>query len=524
MRIDSGQSAGMSASANGDGLDSQWAYAEDALNAEELADGPRTGLVGWSYIASAIKRRKRLWIATAVTGFLAGSFLFVTAKPTYQVTVSILMNNGSTLDPSADVLIAESPAFAQDVVTKLGLEESVNDFLGAYSAADSGTDELAITATAPSAAVATSRANIMAAEYLKFRAGVLQDQLTQMEAAARNQVDQAQAAFNAIKGQLATVTAEPASAARTNELATLQSRLAAADDQLQAAQGSAGGGQANDQINYSAMVSGSQVINTSVPTLTHSRKKTALEYVGGGLFGGFMIGALIIAVGAVTSIRLRRRDDIAAALGAPVRVSVMGYTKKALQASRRKNGGSEALRVVEYLRRSLPRGVSGTASLAVVAVDNVKTVASLVAELGETCARDGQRVMLADLAGGALADLFGEAEPGLHTVSRGDVRLVLAVPDRGDETPLGPLSGQAPHGVAAAYSGADVLITLATLDPAVGGDHLGTWATNTVAVVTAGLSSGMKVQAAGEMIKNGGARVVSGVLLGADKSDESLGV
>jgi hypothetical protein len=67
------------------------------------------------------------------------------------------------------------------------------------------------------------------------------------------------------------------------------------------------------------------------------------------------------------------------------------------------------------------------------------------------------------------------------------------------------------------------LLTFATLDPAFGGDYLGTWATNAVAVVTAGESSAEKVHSVGEMIRLAGTRLDSVVLIGADESDESLG-
>ena len=45
---------------------------------------------------------------------------------------------------------------------------------------------------------------------------------------------------------------------------------------------------------------------------------------------------------------------------------------------------------------------------------------------------------------------------------------------------------QPEEAVAAVCGYADLVITLVTLDPAYGGDHLATWASNAVAVVTAG--------------------------------------
>jgi hypothetical protein len=82
---------------------------------------------------------------------------------------------------------------------------------------------------------------------------------------------------------------------------------------------------------------------------------------------------------------------------------------------------------------------------------------------------------------------------------------------------------QANAALVTACSAADLLLTLATLDPAFGGDHLGTWTANAVAVVTAGESSVEKVYSVGEMLRLAGTRLDSVVLIGADKTDETLG-
>ena len=72
--------------------------------------------------------------------------------------------------------------------------------------------------------------------------------------------------------------------------------------------------------------------------------------------------------------------------------------------------------------------------------------------------------------------------------------------------------------VAAACTQADMLLTLVTLDPSFGGAHLATWATDAVTVVTAGRSSWTKINCVGETIRLSGARLVSAVLMGADKA------
>jgi hypothetical protein len=169
--------------------------------------------------------------------------------------------------------------------------------------------------------------------------------------------------------------------------------------------------------------------------------------------------------------------------------------------------------------------------LAVVSVDDPQAAALSLVSLAASCAQQGRQVVLADLAGDApAASALGASDAGIKTVTAHGARLVVAVPERDDVTPVGPLSPtpeqRSPFtdAVTAACAPADLLLTLATLDPSVGGDHLSTWAADAVAVVTAGRSSWAKIEGVGEMIRLSGTRLVSAVLVGADNTDESLGV
>jgi len=189
--------------------------------------------------------------------------------------------------------------------------------------------------------------------------------------------------------------------------------------------------------------------------------------------------------------------------------------------------------MVAYLRASLPPGSEHPAGLAIAAVDNAQVVAQAVVALGISLARQGMQVIVADLSDGArAARLLGAKRPGVHPVSRGGVHLTVAIPDYGEVAPIGPLESgrlasehaEAPKALLAASASADVLLTLATLDPAFGADSLATWATDVVAVVTAGRSSGARIHAVGEMVRLSGSRLTSAILVGADKNDESLGL
>ena len=173
------------------------------------------------------------------------------------------------------------------------------------------------------------------------------------------------------------------------------------------------------------------------------------------------------------------------------------------------------------------------AALAVVPVDDLRVPALSLVALAVSCAEQGDQVVVADLCGSApAARLLGAKDPGVHAVSVHGTNLTVAVPERDDMMPVGPFhrkSAQAQRSaftgeVAAACASANLVLTLATLDPSLGGEHLATWATDAVVMTTAGRSSSTKIHAVGEMIRLSGTRLTSAVLVGADKTDESLGV
>jgi hypothetical protein len=111
--------------------------------------------------------------------------------------------------------------------------------------------------------------------------------------------------------------------------------------------------------------------------------------------------------------------------------------------------------------------------------------------------------------------------------------MVVVIPPEADLVPSGPLSAANAAGplaaapaedVASAAKQADLLLTVAELDPAVGGEHLRTWAESAVAVFTAGKTRATRAYAVGEMLRLSGVRAISGIVVDADRTDESLGL
>ncbi|HEY1704927.1 MAG TPA: hypothetical protein VGG75_34960 [Trebonia sp.] len=520
---------------NGDGSRHRrpTAFPEFAASADQPSD-VATGLVSLGYVWAAVKRRWRTVGALAAIGVLAGAGAYVKFPPAYKAEASVYITYASTENPTSAVddnqTIAESHSVASLAMKKIGDHESLGAFASSYTVTVVTDSVLQITAGAPSASQAVAKANAVATEFLKFRAGEEQAsaaaQLHQMEAGLAPD----QNIVSNLNWQIWKTGQEPSSQAQQNQLKSLHTQETQASLNLTTLEQTISQNKTGSQT--LPAVTGSVILDPG-NLLAQSKTKSIGAYALYGLLGGLGVGLAIIVIGAVTSDRLRRRDDIARALGAPVRLSVGNVRLGGL---RGKSGVVEAARsadvqrIVAYLRGTLPTGTR-RATLAVVAADDPKVAALSVTSLALACAADGRRVVLADLAKGApAATLLDHGGPGVDRVTFREAELTLAVPGADEVLPRGPFnSGGAARRsrftqeVSDACGSADVILTLATLDPGLGGEHLGTWADHAVAVVTAGASPWSRLQATGELVQIADVKLTGAILVGADKNDWSLG-
>ncbi len=519
----------------GDGMpDRLWA-GNTASDEERSAAALTGGLANLGFFTAVLRRKARVWCLTAVIGLVIGTGLYVKFPPAYHATTTVLLVYNGSVNPSVQVANEQSMAASQPVaarvVRELKLPQSVASFQAAYSVTAATDNVLTINVGAPSSTAAVQRAAAVATAFLQYRAQYWRSQEQQQYAQLQQQYNAAQQrlqVLNAQSSQLSSTVSTPDQKAEYNHL---QSEISQQGQILQFVSGT----ELTTRTNTNALVAGSYVLNPATALPRSHIKGPALYFVG-GLFGGMVVGMAGVIIAALLSRRLRRRDDVAVALGAPVRLSVGRLRPRRWpltlprRAAQRKH---DMKRVVNYLRGAVPGSSRGPASLAVVAVDDAQVVAQAFASLAASCAAEGKQVVMADLSGGAyLAHLLKVSDPGIHNVSQHGANLVLVLPQPEDVAPVGPVPGgaspslpaQADPALVTACSSANLLLTFATLDPAFGGDHLGTWATNVVVVVTAGESSAEKVYSVGQMIRLAGTRLDSVVLIGADKSDESLGV
>jgi capsular polysaccharide biosynthesis protein len=521
--------------ARDDGPERLWFDSDDGST--DRSTDFATGLVSLGFIRAALRRSKRFWAGLAVLGLLVGLALWVTRPPISQASTTLLLTVGPEGQPGTAILndqaVAQSRGVAGLALRELGLRQSIDSFLGTYKAAVVTDRVLRINVSASSSDEAVSRANAIASAFLTFRADQLQTQQKLQFAALDDVRSQSERHIKSINARISQLAEQPTSDSQQAQLKTLRAARDQANSELAVLEDQVKDVKATAQQTTAEMVGKSKVLDAASP-LPHSRVKPFILYGGAGFIIGLVLGVGIVIIRALVSDRLRRRDDVALALGAPVKLSIPTKSVSRWRPGRRGLAaaqGRDVQRIVAFLRGVLPTGSRGGA-LAVVPVDETRMAALSVVLLAMSLARQDARVVVADLCGGApAAKLVGVKGPGVHAASLNGAYIEVAIPDSHEVAPAGPFSPTSAQAqptlasqVAAACDSADVLLTLVTLDPSLASDHLATWAADAVVVVTAGRSSWTKIHAVGEMIRLAGTRLVSAVLVGADKWDESLGV
>jgi capsular polysaccharide biosynthesis protein len=514
-----------------------WAEDDSLL---EATDGT-AGLASLAFITAAIRRRTRFWCVAGIIGLVLGAGLYIKHPPPAQAKTELYLTLGPAEDLNTamqtDAALAESRPIAQQVIGKLQLPESVGALLNSYSATPVTNLILLITVKAPSSDEAVRRATALASEFLQFRTDQLKKQQQLQINSLNEQVAQGKALADSVIRQISALPPNPTDPTQQARLHALRAQLTQANGQLAALEQSTRATRQQLQVATDAAVNNSRVLNAA-SAVTHSKVKTAGLYSVSGLIAGLVLGIGIVIIQALASDRLRRRDDVAVALGAPVRLSVGRMNARREKPGRRRPLGSERQgpdmrRMAAHLDSLVQKNSRGPSGLAIVPVDSTDVAALSLAALAVSAAQQGQRVILADLSPGARAGrLLGSAKPGVRTVNVDDARLVVAVPETYAIPSAGPLNRSAARPqvlptsepLIAAYESADLLLTLIPLDPALGSEHLTSWASDTAVIVTTGRSSSTKIHAAGEMIRLSGASLVSAILVGADKGDESLGM
>ncbi|WP_410787992.1 Wzz/FepE/Etk N-terminal domain-containing protein [Kribbella sp. C-35] len=509
------------------GPETVWSDDDELYGIDERTDSyPPDGLVTLRFLKDAVRRHARLWIIVAILGVAAGTAVPFVMPPPAESSAKLLLTHreGDNLDTAmaTDESLVTTRAVAQLAIQKLNLTDSPDELLKRYSATALTDRILQIDTKAKTSAEATALADTIAGVYLVFRNQQIVEQAAPLRAdlaAAAAAVKRAEAAVRAAGGDPSDTSAPTT---------TLTARLGQARDTQRFIEQQL----LDQQVSGSRMAS-SRILDEATPVRV-SQRYTQVVATGSGLIVGLFLGIGFVVVRAMISDRLWRRQDVAHALGVPIRLSIGRPRLRRRPTLRRLRAPEPDLGpVVRHLGWNVTAEDGLTPALAVVSIDTTKDCARIVALLAQSFAEHGQRVLVADLTGtGDLAAAFGIRKPGTFDTQGTATDLPINVHRPVSGT--GALEGLRLHededgdtdeekALRAVWAAADVVLVHATLSPALGAEYLPAWASRAALVATAGRSNATTLHAAGEMIRLAGLRVETAVLLRADRTDDSLG-
>lgn len=483
-------------------------------------------LVSFRYLGGALRRRRRFWLALGLVGLVIGGAFHVVVPRKYSATATLYLAHAPGTDDavgiSNDLALVNNSAVAQKAIATLD-EPSLNPatFLGKTPAKSVSDNVIIITMEGPSYTEAVNRVNAVTSAYLSFRSeqytaqnnsivdelnkeiGVLQSQVTGLSGSINN--------ADLSSDQLSQLVAERSQ--DQTEITNLQQT------------------QQTDQLGMVAAIRGSRVLTPGTAVYHSTVKLYAVDALA-GLGAGLVIGVALVSLQALLSDRVRRREDLASLVGAPVEVSTVPIRRSRLSRMRSvTNGGpAEFSAVVQHpdpelapLIRYFGGLVSGDGprSLLVVAVDDLNLPSVALSAVAASSAAAGKKVVLVDLTADRvfepLTDPAGKPVQRVEIVP--NVSITLFVPARD----LGPEDDRAAWELSAErWQRSDVILALATVDIGRGAGHLRNW-DKAVVSATTGYSTPQRISGTAELLRASGVAVASAVLLSADADDDSVG-
>ena len=493
----------------------------------EITGSPRPLLGTWHYLRTSLRRERRTWLGLGALGALLGLVVLMVMPPSSKAVVTLLMAHPASLDgPSAmgtDVSLLNTREVADKTVRELGIPLSPEAFQTTVTAEPVTTEILMVTVAAPDDTSALVRADALTRQYLDFRATQLRSLSGGLITGYEKRKVGLQKQATALTRQYDALVKKTGDPTRGSELITRRSALENQINDLQQSIESA-------SLSTEAAVSSTHVVDPP-RVLRQSAKKTLVLAATAGLIAGLALGVGLVVFRALTSDRVRRRHDVALALGAPVRYSVpsLGPVKGAAAAllpwRRRRRGWRH------HDLEALVHGLSGAVlapgghghGLALAAVGNARVAASVLTALATHLEGLGATVFLVDLSGsGALAADAGRSGASQEVFRPGGVPGLARGPRRGEAvTPVPLRAADAWH---ERWAAADVVLVLAEVNPGIDAENLATWVPQVVPLVTAGSSTPELLETTAELVRAAGLELPFALMVGSDDTDESLGL
>jgi len=498
----------------------------DVDDEQESYERPRPTLVSLHFIGTALRRHLLLCMLAPVLGLLAAGMFMLAFPPPHAATASLVLTYDPLVEPTramaTNISLLETQTLATRTITRLGLTTPPDDFLKSFTIEPTGSELLILTLAAPDDAEAVRRLEALTSVYLEFRSEQLSLQSNVLVDGLRERIEKLQGDVARMSKQIELLSAAVSpSASKLGDAiaqrASIQGRIETLQQSMEDA-----------TLRNSAVVESSRVLDPPTAEPGRAKRTTVLGLASGFVGGAAIVWGTVLFL-AITSDRLRRRADVASALGVAVPVSVgrIAPLRKGwlwfppLHAiDRRRADDRQRLAHAIEAELLLPQRRN---RLAVAGVNNADEVSHAVVEAARSLAARGISVTIIDVTERGSRDLqvarsvsASPATPtvlrprGLPALARGTADLLTVGHwDEGEESPSPELTG--------------IALILADLDPAVGADHLTAWTDRVMVVVTAGRSSVEKARTISDQVRASGLEWRLAALLRTERTDDSSG-
>jgi capsular polysaccharide biosynthesis protein len=468
------------------------------------------------FFRAALLRRWRTVACFVVGGAVLAILALHVMPPGSTATTGLVLTHRDGDDPATamatDVSLLRTRTVAQEAISALELPMSPDDFQATVTVTAPTPEILVITLKAPTPDAAVTRLRAFSTAYMTFRADNVRLQSDGLIAGDQERIEELEDQSTTLTKQYEALVGrgDADSQARAADFLSQRSQLNAEITTLQ------------QDIKQTALVTESILVAShtiDAPALNdpHTAKRLVLVMMS-GLIGGCAVGVGLVLLTALLSRRLRRRDEVALALGLPVRFSTRAVV------GRWPRRGVARERDLDVLAAGLGTALAdgeGPRSLALVSVGATREAALVMRRLAERLEESDHRVCLVDLTEhGALARTRG-ASAGIPVVR----------PTGTVATASGPLSLVSSYDGGASldddarahWDRAEVVLVLGDAELGIGAEPLSTWADRAVFLVKAGRASAEFLDSLCRIFTASGVVVEFAMLVGSDSSDESPG-
>lgn len=451
----------------------------EAIPDADIVIGP---LIGLRTLKAVIMRSRRVWLVTTLLGLLIGAGLHVVIPHKYTATTDLYISQPVGADPTQamtdDVSLLQTAAVATQAVTAHHLHMNPAALLSHYKGMAQSDSIMSISFSGDSQAQAVSDDRAIAEAFLSVQAGEVRLQTDAAVRGFRSQISTLNTAINDLNTSINSLSSAPPSNQTTDQLTELvnqrgldSSQVSQLQDQIQ-----------QDLTNEQSVDDVNHVLDPAaiVPVST---KKVIVKDGLSGLVAGLALGIGAVVLRWLLSSRPLDRSIVAATVGAPVELSLGRHRIPRTMRKRKLSGQlrnpSSALRMIERRLRTHLESAAGSA-LAVVAVGADEPAALATGALALDLTSQGRQVVVVDAVDHRiLASALG-LKPKLDTtetfrIPSGDSALTVIV---APEDPAQMAQKPPPDD-------ADAVLVLTTLDPAFGAEHLASWVSDAVLILSA---------------------------------------